>query len=35
MTSVQEKHEMKRLVLTDLGALCKKLSDASAITDEQ
>jgi hypothetical protein len=35
MPSPQEKHEMKLMVLTDLCALCKKLSDDAAITDEQ
>ena len=35
MTSLQEKGAMKRMVLTDLAALCKKLSDSSAITEDQ
>ena len=35
MASLQEKNAMKRMVLTDLAALCKKLSDSSAITEDQ
>ena len=35
MTSLHEKCAMKRMVLTDLAALCKKLSDSSAITEDQ
>ena len=33
--SLQSKHEMKVMVLTDLAGVCKKLSESSAITDEQ
>ena len=35
MASLQEKYEMKLMVLTDLAAVCKKLSDSSAITEDQ
>lgn len=38
MTSIEvtnaEKNEMKKMVLTDLAALCKKLADNPAITEE-
>jgi hypothetical protein len=35
MASLPEKNEMKLMVLTDLAAVCKKLSDSSAITEDQ
>jgi len=35
MASMEEKFEMKRMVLTDLATLCKELSDSSAITQNQ
>ena len=35
MTSRQQKNKMKLMVLTDLAAMCKKLSESSAITEHQ
>ena len=35
IVSLEEKYEMKLMVLTDLAAVCKKLSDSSAITEDQ
>jgi hypothetical protein len=35
MASLQEKNAMKRVVLAELAELCKKLSDNSAITEDQ
>ena len=35
MPTAESKYEMKRMVLSELGGLCKKLSESSAITDEQ
>ena len=33
--ATQSKYEMKQMVLTDLADVCKKLSESSAVTEEQ
>jgi hypothetical protein len=33
--TLQSRYEMKQMVLTELAGLCKKLSESSAITEEQ
>jgi hypothetical protein len=35
MASLQEKYEMKLMILTDLIGVCKKLSVSSALTEQQ